>query len=99
MDRQLPSPLCYFRCYGSLQATEAEPDSDSEDCLIIIHPELKSPPIPTRILSPPPSITRIDEPAAIPVILTPHCPPGLPTPGVTDSSRNPTTKRTISKHM
>ena len=35
MDRQLPCPLCYLQCYGLLQATEAEPDSDSEDCVIV----------------------------------------------------------------
>ena len=99
MDSQLPSPLCYLHCYGSLQATEAKPDSDSEDCVIMVPPELKSPPIPTHVLAPPPSMTRIDEPAAIPVILTAHCAPGLPTPGVTDSTRKPTTKPTISKCM
>ena len=35
MDRQLPCPLCYLQRYGLLQATEAEPDSDSEDCVIL----------------------------------------------------------------
>ena len=98
MDRQLPCPLCYLQYYGLLQATEAEPHSDSEDCVIVV-PEVKSPPIPTRVLAPPPSMTRIEEPAAIPVILTAHCPPGLPTQGVTDSTRKPTRKPTISKRM
>ena len=73
--------------YGLLQGTEAEPDSDSEDCVILVPPEVKSPPIPTRVLAPPPSMTRIEQPAAIPIILTTHCPPGLPTQGVTDSTR------------
>ena len=93
-------PLCYLQCYGLLQATEAEPLSASdEDCVIVVPPEVKSPPIPTRVLAPPPSMTRIEEPAAIPVILTAHCPPGLPTQGVTDSTRKPTRKPTISKRM
>ena len=79
-----------------MQATITAADSD-EDCVVLydshrmvearVPPEVKSPPIPTRVLAPPPSMARIEQPAAIPVILTAHCPPGLPTQGVTESTR------------